>query len=106
MHINITDLQGILQYALSKNTAIRANRANGSEKALFLQEKYLEFGQTLPDILTNLQLRTLTNQFLHAKSQLALSINSVISVKSGKILFSLFLLLFYHAAIKINSRKK
>jgi len=42
MHINKTDLQETLQYALSKNTAIRANRANGSEKALFFQEKYLE----------------------------------------------------------------
>lgn len=42
MHIYQTDLQETLQYALSKNTAIRANRANGSKKALVLQKKYFE----------------------------------------------------------------
>ena len=82
-------LQSNRSYVLSKNSAIIAIGANGRENALVSPKKNtLKTGQTHPNKLSNLRLRTLTKEFLHPISHLALSKNSVNSVKSVKTLFS------------------
>ena len=56
----------------------------GKRLWFFTKKLSLTTGQTHPSLLTILHLSTLTNEFLHPNGHLALSKNSVNSVKSVK----------------------